>query len=79
MDLTLFARREPTTDPILRAMAPKARRSDVQVYRDADATQPVGRFPWNYSNKPRSKQRRVTLNCARYALQWLAPLSQSAA
>lgn len=69
--LTLFARREPTTDTVAIAHG-MAHRKDVVVYADKDCTQLRGRFPWYYSGLPRRNSRSVMLNCYRWALQWAA-------
>jgi hypothetical protein len=71
--LTLYARREPTTDAETLRMCPDAarRRYDVVIYRDAAATARAGRYPWFYRSKPRRNQRFTMLNCWRYRLVWL--------
>ena len=71
--LTLFARYEPTTDPVARAYLPaqqldKAR--DVQIYRDDACTQPAARYRFG-STRPTRSSRTVMHNCFRYALTWL--------
>lgn len=73
--MTLYARKEHTTCALTLAykftqVSPKRR--DVVVYRDAEATQPVGRYPWHYmESKPTRRNRYINHNCARYALIWL--------
>jgi hypothetical protein len=77
---TLYARKEPTTCEITlqgraqgfgRGPLPK----DVQIYRDKEATQKAGRYPWAH-NKPTRRNRYVMSNCARYRLEWLADLDE---
>ena len=74
--LPLYLRREPTTDDVLLRMAPKARKLDVQTYRDAACTNPIARWPWHYSQgKPRRNCRTVTVNCYRWQAVWLPDLA----
>lgn len=83
--ITLYARREPTTDAAAKEMRrfdPKAfaGAQDVQLYRDREATQPAGRYLHDYSNKPKPRRRvsakpqTVQLNCCTYAVEWLPDL-----
>ena len=72
--MTLYARKERTTDPqALKQPAPLAPpQRDVVLYRDAAATIPVGRYPWHYTaSKPTRRNRWINHNCARYRLGWL--------
>lgn len=76
MLLPLYARREPTTDAAtreVRRLLPGAFAGamDVQLYRDAAATEPAGRYPHDRSNKPRAGDKTVMLNCCRWRLEWL--------
>jgi hypothetical protein len=67
--LTVFARREPTTDPVALAHG-CARKNDTVFYSDALCTQAMARKPWYQSGHPRRNSREVTLNCWRWQLQW---------
>jgi hypothetical protein len=44
---------------------------DVQVYKDAEAKTPFGRFMWYSSNKPTRRNKYVTLNCYKWKLNWI--------
>ncbi len=89
--LTVYARREPTTDStsiMLGLGHPNATvdptlsdqemlskglfgKLDVAIYRDEAMTLPFARFCWDRSNKPKLNQKRVTLNCYEWAIQWM--------
>jgi hypothetical protein len=74
--IRVFARYEPTTDPIAKAnlcRADLARAKDVAIYRDAAATQRMTRFTCD-SRRPNRRTKLVTLNCWNWALQWLPSL-----
>lgn len=62
----LFARYEP---------ADVAGKRDVAIYRDRDATERVARYPWHYASRPHRGRKSIMHNCARYRLEWLAPLA----
>ena len=71
--LTLFARYEPTTDPVCKAYLPAAQLKsarDVQLYRDNACTQPAARYGYGMTRPTRSS-RTVMHNCFRFALTWL--------
>ncbi len=63
--MTLYARREPTTD----SLCPS--KKDVCLYRDAEGTQRVARHPWHYSSTPDRRYKWIMHNCSRYRLLWL--------
>lgn len=67
--LTLFARKEPTTDPVSLRWGPKGKK-DTVVYQDEACTQFVARYHWYQSSCPRRGQKRTTLNCWDWALTW---------
>lgn len=70
--LTVYLRREPTTDPLWHNYAGKRKTPmDIAVYRDSDAKKPFCRFQWHNPKKPRRDTKRVTLNCYRWTAQWL--------
>jgi len=60
--LTLYARREPTTDVVSVAHG-CANRMDVVLYRDIARTQLVARYGWHLSTKPTKRQKTVMHNC----------------
>lgn len=67
--LTLFGRREATTDPFAKAHG-LGDRSDVVLYSDAQCTRPVARHLWYSSGRPTLRNKYVMYNCFRYRLQW---------
>ena len=70
--LSLYLRREPTTDDVLRRMAPKAKRFDVVAYKSAECVTPCARWPWHYTkSKPTRRNKRVMFNCYQWATVWL--------
>lgn len=70
LPLTLFARREKTTDPVDKALK-LTHKNDVVFYKDKECTQFYARYPWHYSGLPRRTSKTVMLNCFRWALQWV--------
>lgn len=78
--IRVFARYEPTTDPIAKAnlcRADLARALDVAIYRDAAATQRMARFNSD-RKRPNRRNKVVTLNCWKWAIEWMPSLLQSA-
>lgn len=73
--LTVYLRREPTTDAeVIKAGAQFERWAyDVQVYRDEAALEPFARFSWS-GVRPRKGCKRVTLNCFNWRAIWLDDL-----
>jgi hypothetical protein len=82
--LTVYARREPTTDsatldmykvqknPSQHVLDYRERHhQDVVIYKDRRATVVFARFPWYYSNKPKKNQRFITINCSKWAVKWI--------
>lgn len=79
---TLYARREPTTDPegMSRNEVTPHRYMDIVLYRNQDATEPVARYPWHYSeSRPKYGDSLVVHNCAAYYLIWLTDLVEEPA
>lgn len=73
MLITLYAREEPTTDPIARATTRDfgARLPfDTVLYRDRDATEPKLRWPWHVKGRP-VRRLFAMFNCYRWRLEWL--------
>ncbi len=70
MLITLYARKEPTTDPILKSHG-EDKRQDTVIYADRACTQLKARFSWLFSGMPRRGQKLVTLNCFRWHLEWV--------
>jgi hypothetical protein len=70
MFITLYARKEPTTDHVSKCHG-MGNRKDVVLYGDADCKVPKARFPWFATGRPRQGQRGVTLNCFRWSLCWV--------
>ncbi|HDR9105375.1 hypothetical protein [Paraburkholderia sp. A3RO-2L] len=69
--LTVFARREPTTDAVVKAHRGGAGKKDTVFYRDALCTEIMARIPWYQTGHPRRNSTKVTLNCFRWNLQWV--------
>lgn len=67
--LTLFAKKEPTTD-VIAIQHGLSQKRDTVLYRDANCTDVAARWPWHYSSCPRRGQKRVTLNCYHWSLSW---------
>lgn len=70
MLLSVYVRREPTTDSVALALGVR-RKQDTVFYRDPQATEVMARKPWYQSEHPRKNSKQVTLNCYRWAVQWL--------
>ena len=71
--IRVFARYEPTTDPIAVSnlgRAEIARARDVAIYRDAAATRCIARFGCD-RKRPNVLTKSITLNCWRWAIEWL--------
>lgn len=73
--ITVFARRERTTDTTTLQLSPQSAKQDVVIYRDRECRQPMGRFPWHLSCRPTRSNQRVVLNCWTWKLEWLADLT----
>ena len=69
--LTLYARKESTTDPVSIQHGLGGKR-DAVFYRDPACTLVAARWPWHYASCPRFGQRRVRLNCYQWKVQWIA-------
>jgi hypothetical protein len=67
--LTVWARKEPTTDEVAQAFGLK--KKDTVFYRDCACKQLFARKPWWQSGHPRRNTRKVHLNCWPWALQWV--------
>ena len=74
--LTLYLRREPTTDLIL-AGTPIVTRFDVAAYvsRDTKNIVPKTRWRWDMASKPTRRNKRVRVNCFQWAVVWLPDLT----
>lgn len=68
--LTVYARREPTVDPVAKAHG-CSHKKDTVFYRDAECKDVMARKPWHQSGHPRKNSRQVTLNCYRWQLSWI--------
>jgi hypothetical protein len=67
--ITLYARQEPSKDPILLEYAPKTKRYDTVFYRDPDCKDLY--CIWEWDKRPPRSRKTVTLNCCTYAVEWL--------
>ncbi len=79
--LTIYLRREPTTDEMTRQCAERhhggklaAHERDVVAYEDPTGLTAKGRWPWHHS-KPDRRNRYVMLNCYRWRAVWLPDLA----
>lgn len=70
--LTLFVRKEPTTDTIALNHGQNFRR-DVVFYRDEQCTQFVARWPW-HNSPPRKSKKSITLNSYLWNMSWVPDL-----
>ena len=64
----------PFMTTLFTVYAKKLPTKDVQIYKDKEANVRFARFPFETSGKymtPRKGQKRITLNCFPYNLQWL--------
>jgi hypothetical protein len=69
---TVYARNEPSNDDEVTG------KQDVIIYEDQEATKPIARFPWHYSeSKPRHGDSIITLNCSKKYLIWLTDLVEA--
>lgn len=68
--LTLFVKKEPTTDSVAIQYGVKGKQ-DAVIYSDRECTKLAARWPWHYSNCPRRGQKRVMLNCCQWNMVWL--------
>ncbi len=71
MQFTIYARKEPSTDEILKRYVPNAKKFDVVLYADKEATIKKGTYRWDLSNKPTRRNKFVNFNCFRYRLKWI--------
>lgn len=67
--LTLFARREPTADPVDKTLG-LAHKKDVVLYSDRECTKRACVIPWHFSGLPRRNSKFVMFNCWRWNLEW---------
>lgn len=71
MNITIYARKEPTTDGILLKYAPQAKEFDVVLYSDNQGKHKKGTYRWDMSSKPTRRNKYVMFNCFRYKLEWI--------
>ena len=77
--LPLYARHEPPSDEasvnyyatLGQFFKPSKNYREVVIYRDPEAQNRAGRYPWHYSNKPNRRNKYIMKNCNRYRLIWL--------
>ena len=73
--IPVYVRREPTTDPV--AIAHGIKRSETVFYRDRLCNAVFCRKPWYQSGHPRRNTKAVTLNCFRWAVNWVDDVATS--
>lgn len=71
MNLTIYARKEPSTDEILLKYAPNQKEFDVAIYSDKLAQHKKCVIRWDLSSKPTRRNKWLTINCFRYRLEWI--------
>lgn len=78
MDLiTLFAREEPTNDPVSKMLG-MSKQKDTVIFKDRDCTKVYARWPWHIGRRPTPNGRDVvTLNCFRWKLEWVPSMAQA--
>jgi hypothetical protein len=69
--LTVFIRREKTTDEVLLKYAPKAKKQDIVIYKDREATNLLGRIPWFHRGKPTKRSKGMMINCCWRPIVWI--------
>ena len=73
MKVTLYLRRELTTDLKVTGLKARWPRLDLVGYADPEATQRRARWPWHQA-QPHVGRRRVTLNGITWEAIWLPDL-----
>lgn len=71
--MTLYLRREPTTDPLIKSFDREDGHFDVQAYYDKACVNEAGRWMW-HGDPPRPGCRKVFLNCYCWRAIWLPDL-----
>lgn len=77
MLLTLFARKEPTVDPVALSLG-LSHKKDVVFYKDEACTQRYCIWSW-YLTPLRKTRQTVTLNCWPWSIKWLEDLPAAVA
>lgn len=68
--LTLYLQKVPSSDLGNQTLPPSKAQRDVYIYKDAEATKAIGRYPWHY-RKPTRRNRRIMFNCVERPVIWL--------
>ena len=66
-----YARKEPTTDDVVKKYGQPDRVYDVQLYHDKAAKKQYARFVWYSRGKPTRRNKFVTVNGYRSMIEWL--------
>lgn len=69
--LTVYARLEPTKDPLQKNFPELKSKKDVVIYKDKDAKEFKARLKWDMSGKPRKNSKKIMLNGYKWNLVWL--------
>lgn len=70
--LTVFARKEPTTDDVAIKHGLRSKK-DTVFYRDPECKRFFARKPWHQSGHPTRVTKKVTLNCFVWVVKWVDP------
>ena len=71
---TVYARLEPSNDTLVNG------KQDIVVYSDQEATEPISRYPWHYSeSSPKYGDSVIRINCVDRYLIWLTDLVEEPA
>ena len=72
VDIILYAREEPTTDPTLLGSVPETKQKDTVFYRDRDLTRKFCRWSWMIGGRS-VRRKYARLNGYKYKLIWCEP------
>ena len=71
MMLTLYARKEPTTDQLILKLWPSTKVQDVVIYCDKKCTKELSRHTWGNHKQLDKRNKYVFHNCYKYKLEWI--------
>ncbi len=68
---SVYYKKVPTNDDLVRTFPELKSKMDIAVYRDANCKTEWVRFPWHYSNKPKWNSKTVMINCFKWQVIWV--------